>query len=328
MFDVSIGTPWMWAGFLAFVLTMLALDLGVFHRKAHMVSLREAAIWSAIWVLLALGFAVGVYLHFGPERAIEFGTGYLIEKALSVDNIFVFVIIFAYFGVPPALQHRVLFWGILGALVTRAIFILVGGTLIARFHWTIYVFGAVLILTGVKLMLQGEAKMNPGASPLVRAFRRFFPVASNYDGTRFFTIENSRRAATPLFLALLTVEATDVIFAIDSIPAIFAITRDPFIVFTSNIFAILGMRSMYFLLAGVVDKFRYLRFGLAGVLLFVGAKMTLVDVYKVPIAASLGVIALLLGGSIFASWYADRRRREAASPVIRTKLLASEGRLP
>jgi len=325
MFDVSIGTPWMWVGFLVFVLAMLALDLGVFHKKSHAVSLKEAACWSAVWVTLALIFNLGVYVFFGPERALEFGTGYLIEKSLSIDNIFVFVVIFSYFAVPNALQHRVLFWGILGALATRALFIVIGGTLIAKFHWMIYVFGAVLLFTGVKLLLQREAKMDPGSNPVIRVFRRFFPIASGYDGERFFTRENGKRAATPLFLALLAIEATDVIFAVDSIPAIFAITRDPFIVFTSNIFAILGLRSMYFLLAGVVDKFRYLRFGLAGVLIFVGAKMALVDVYKVPIAVSLAVIALLLGGSIAVSLVADKRRRARETRPELSKTETTEG---
>jgi tellurite resistance protein TerC len=309
-----------WAVFAVLVGGLLALDLGIGGRE-HEPSRREALLWSAGWIGLALMFNAGVYVYYGAETGIEWTTGYLIEKALSIDNIFVFVVIFSYFAVPSALQHRVLFWGILGALATRAVFILVGGTLIAKFHWMIYVFGAVLLATGVKLLLQRETKMDPGSNPVVRLFSRFFPIASGYDGERFFTRENARRAATPLFLALLAVEATDVIFAIDSIPAIFAITRDPFLVFTSNIFAILGLRSMYFLLAGVVEKFRFLRFGLAGVLIFVGAKMALVDVYKVPIAVSLGVIALLLGGSIAVSLVVDKRERERASRDLR----ATEG---
>lgn len=297
----SIGSPLLWIGFLAFVLAMLALDLGVFHRKAHAVSLREAAIWSVVWVSLAMLFAAGVHTWYGPERALEFTTGYVIEKALSVDNIFVFVVIFSYFAVPSALQHRVLFWGILGALVMRAIFILVGGALLAKFHWAIYVFGAILVLTGIKLLLQRNAHYDPASNPVVKLFRRYFPVSASFDGQKFFTRQGSKLVATPLFLALLVVEATDVVFAVDSIPAIFAITQDPFIVFTSNIFAILGLRSLYFLLAGVVDKFRYLKVGLALVLVFVGGKMLIADVYKVPVGLSLGIIGGILCVSVLAS---------------------------
>ncbi|MFN0241992.1 MAG: TerC family protein [Planctomycetota bacterium] len=297
----SIGSPLLWACFLVFVLAMLSLDLGVFHRKAHAVSLREAAIWSVVWVSLAMLFAAGVHAWYGPERALEFTTGYVIEKALSVDNIFVFVVIFSYFAVPSALQHRVLFWGILGALVMRAIFILVGGALLAKFHWAIYVFGAILVLTGIKLLLQRNAHYDPASNPAVKLFRRYFPVSASFDGQKFFTRQNGKLVATPLFLALLVVEATDVVFAVDSIPAIFAITQDPFIVFTSNIFAILGLRSLYFLLAGVVDKFRYLKVGLALVLVFVGGKMLIADAYKVPVGLSLGVIGGLLGVSVLAS---------------------------
>ena len=297
----SVGSSLLWGGFLAFVLAMLALDLGVFHRKSHAVSTREAAIWSAVWVALALLFAFGVQLAHGPERALEFVTGYVIEKALSVDNIFVFVVIFGYFRVPAALQHRVLFWGILGALVLRAAFVLAGGAFLARFHWAIYVFGAILVLTGIKLLLERGASPDPAANPIVRLARRVLPVSEDFDGERFFTRLGGRRAATPLFLALLVVEATDVVFAVDSIPAIFAITRDPFLVFTSNIFAILGLRSLYFLLAGVIERFRYLKPALALVLLFVGAKMLLAEVWKVPVGLSLGVIAAILGGAVLLS---------------------------
>jgi tellurite resistance protein TerC len=308
----SVGSPLLLGGFVAFVLAMLALDLGVFHRKAHSVTLKEAAIWSTVWVTLAAVFAIGVHAWFGPERALEFTTGYVIEKALSVDNIFVFVIIFSYFAVPNALQHRVLFWGILGALVMRAIFILVGGAFLAKFHWAIYVFGAILVLTGIKLLVQRNEHYDPASNPVVKLFKRFFPVSDVYDGQRFFTRRGAKLIATPLFLALLVVEATDVVFAIDSIPAIFAITQDPFIVFTSNIFAILGLRSLYFLLAGVIDKFRYLKLGLAFVLVFVGGKMLLADVYKVPVGGSLGVIGGILGLSVLASLV--RRPDPTAAP--------------
>ena len=307
----SMGAPLLWAGFIVFVLAMLALDLGVFHRKAHAVTVKEAATWSAVWVTLAMVFAAGVRVWFGPERALEFTTGYVIEKALSVDNIFVFVVIFSYFAVPNALQHRVLFWGILGALVMRAIFILVGGAFLAKFHWAIYVFGAILVVTGIKLLVQRNQHYDPASNPVVRLFTRFFPVSDRYDGERFFTRHGGKLAATPLFLALLVVEATDVVFAVDSIPAIFAITKDPFIVFTSNIFAILGLRSLYFLLAGVIDRFRYLKPGLAFVLVFVGTKMLGADLYKVPVGVSLGVIGGILGLSVIASLVVNRRHDSA-----------------
>lgn len=297
----TIGSPALWTGFVAFVLLMLAVDLGVFHRKAHEVTVKEAAAWSAAWVALAAVFAGGVYLWFGSGRALEFTTGYLIEKALAVDNIFVFVVIFATFGIPAIYQHRVLFWGVLGALVMRALFIFAGGALLQHFHWTIYVFGGILALTGVKLLLQRNQEPHPEKNPVVRAFQRVFPVAKELDGDHFTAVKDGKRFATRLLLALVAVEVTDLIFAVDSIPAIFAVTSDPFIVFTSNIFAILGLRSMYFLLAGVVHRFVYLKIGLSFVLIFVGVKMLLVDAYKVPIGASLGVIALILGTSVVAS---------------------------
>ena len=291
----------LWAGFIAFVLAMLAIDLGVFHKKAHEVSLKEAGIWSAVWVALALVFNLGVYRWFGPERALEFTTGYLIEKALAVDNIFVFVVIFAAFSIPAIYQHRVLFWGVLGALVMRAAFIFAGSAFLQRFHWATYVFGAILAITGIKLLLQRNEEIHPENNPLVRAFQKLFPVTHEPAGDRFTLVRNGRRYATPLLLALVAVEVTDLVFAVDSIPAIFAITKDPFIVFTSNIFAILGLRSLYFLLAGVITKFAYLKVGLSLVLVFVGAKMLLVEVYKLPVLASLAVIAAILGISVIAS---------------------------
>jgi tellurite resistance protein TerC len=297
----TVGTPLLWGGFLAFVLVMLALDLGVFHRKAHSISLKEAAGWSAVWVALALLFDLVVYFGFGPERGLEFATGYLIEKALSVDNIFVFVVIFGTFAVPAALQHRVLFWGVLGALAMRAAFIFAGGAFLHRFHWAIYVFGAILAVTGVKLLLQRHHEMHPEKNPMVRLFKRLMPVTPDYEGSRFTVRRDGRRYATPLLVALVAIEVTDLIFAVDSIPAIFAITTDPFIVFTSNIFAILGLRSLYFLLAGVIDRFAYLKIGLSVVLIFVGAKMLIMDLYKIPVAVSLGVIAAILAGSIVLS---------------------------
>jgi tellurite resistance protein TerC len=298
----SIGSPSLWAGFIAFVLVMLALDLGVFHRRAHEVSLKEAGVWSAVWVFLAALFNVGVYLGFGPDRALEFTTGYLLEKALAIDNLFVFVVIFSAFAVPARLQQRVLLWGVLGALVMRAVFILVGGAFLQRFHWGIYLFGAVLAITGIKLLFQRNHEIHPERNPLVRAFQKVFPVTHEFAGDRFTVVKSGRRYATPLFLAMVAIEVSDLIFAVDSIPAIFAVTEDPFIVFTSNIFAILGLRSLYFLLAGVITKFAYLNVGLALVLIFVGAKMLLMDVYKLPIVVSLGVIATILSASIAISW--------------------------
>jgi len=297
----TIGTPFLWIGFTLFVLAMLGLDVGVFHRRAHEVRMREALVWTIVWIALALLFNVGVYFWFGSERALEFLTGYLIEKALSVDNIFVFLVIFSYFAVPAAFQHRVLFWGILGALIMRAIFILLGAALLQEFHWVIYIFGAFLVVTGVKLLLQRNSEMHPELNPLFRLFQRLVPSVAEYRGSQFTVVENGKRYATPLLLVLVAVEATDLVFAVDSIPAIFAITRDPFIVYTSNIFAILGLRALYFVLAGVMGKFHYLRVGLALVLAFVGAKMMLADLYKIPIAASLAVVAVLLAGSVVAS---------------------------
>jgi tellurite resistance protein TerC len=297
----SIGSPLLWVGFLAFVLAMLAIDLGIFHKKAHEISLKEAGIWSGVWVTLAAIFNGGVYFWFGSERGLEFTTGYLLEKALSVDNIFVFLVIFATFRVPAIYQHRVLFWGVLGALGMRAVFIVAGGAFLQRFHWAIYVFGGLLALTGVKLLLQRNEELHPEANPVVRWIQRVLPVTPEFKGPHFTVVENGRRYGTPLLLALVAAEVTDLIFAIDSIPAVFAVTTDPFIVFTSNIFAILGLRSLYFLLAGVITKFVYLKVGLSFVLIFVGAKMLIMDVYKIPIAVSLVVIAGILALSIGAS---------------------------
>jgi tellurite resistance protein TerC len=293
-----VETIWLWVGFNAAVLVMLALDLGVFHRKAHAVGLREAAAWSAGWVTLALLFNAGIWYFAGPQPALEFLTGYLVEKSLAVDNIFVIAVLFSYFAVPAAYQHRVLFWGILGALVLRGAFIAVGAYVLHQWHWVIYVFGGILLVTGIKMALRRDEVIDPERNPVVRLARRWLPLTSRYEGQRFWTVENGRRVATPLFLVLLLVEFTDLVFAIDSIPAIFAITDDPFIVYTSNVMAILGLRSMYFLLAGVVHRFVYLKYGLSLVLVFVGAKMMLIDVFKVPTAVSLAVIATVIGGSI------------------------------
>ena len=308
MFDTPL---WLWIAFNAFVLAMLALDLGVFHRKAHAVSVKEATIWSCVWIALSMLLNVWIWQTRGAQAGLEFFTGYLIEKSLSVDNIFVIALIFGYFRVPEKYQHRVLFWGILGALVLRAIFIFAGAALIERFHWIIYVFGAFLIVTGIRMALAGDEEIHPEKNPVLRLARRFLPVTSDYRGPSFFVRENGRRMATPLFLVLLLVESTDLIFAVDSIPAIFAVTLDPFLVYTSNICAILGLRSLYFVLAGVMGKFVYLKLGLAVVLGFVGVKMVAVDFYKVPTLLSLGVIAAILTVSIVASLIKARRDESA-----------------
>jgi tellurite resistance protein TerC len=297
----TIASPQLWAIFSIFVLGMLALDLGVFNRKAHEVHFKEALTWSCVWVALSLAFNWWIYHEFGKQKALEFLTGYVIEKALSVDNIFVFVVLFASFAVPKMYQHRVLFWGVIGAIVMRAIFIGLGAALVARFSWIMYVFGAILIFTGFKLMKEGDAEPHPEKNPLYKLARKVMPAVPEYHGAHFVITKDGRRFATPLLLVLVAIEATDVVFAVDSIPAIFAITTDPFIVYTSNIFAILGLRAMYFLLAGVIDKFHYLKYGLALVLLFVGVKMVIADWYHVPIVVSLGVIAALLTLSMFAS---------------------------
>lgn len=314
----TIGTPGLWVGFTLFVLALLALDLGVFHRKAHEVTTREALTWSAIWISLALLFNGGIAYWFGRERGLEFLSGFLIEKALAVDNIFVFAVVFSTFAVPPPLQHRVLFWGILGALVMRAIFIAVGAALIHEFHWIMYVFGGFLVLTGIRLFVQRDKEMHPEHNPLVRLFMRWVPSVSTYHGSRFFIVQEGRRYATPLLLVLVVIEITDLIFAVDSIPAIFAVTGDPFIVYTSNIFAILGLRSLYFLLAGVMGRFHYLKVGLALVLVFVGIKMAMIDMYEIPITLSLGVITTLIGGAIVASWLRPRPQPKE-KPVIVTQ---------
>jgi tellurite resistance protein TerC len=298
----SIASPHLWVIFSIFVAGMLALDLGVFSRKPHEVLFKEALGWSLVWIALASIFNVWIYFQFGRVKALEFLTGYVIEKALSVDNIFVFVVLFASFAVPRIYQHRVLFWGVIGAIVLRAIFIALGATLISRFHWIMYVFGAILIVTGIKLMMQGDGHdPHPERNPIYKLARRLLPAVPEYHGKSFTIVKHGRRYATPLLLVLVAIEATDVVFAVDSIPAIFAITTDPFIVYTSNIFAILGLRAMYFLLSGVIDKFHFLRIGLALVLVFVGVKMVVAEWYEVPIGVSLGVIASLLGLSVAAS---------------------------
>lgn len=291
----------LWIGFNLFVLAMLALDLGVFHRRAHAVSMREAAGWSAVWVALALLFNLLVYWMWGAERALEFLTGYLIEKSLSVDNLFVFLMIFSYFAVPAIYQHRVLYWGIIGALIMRGLFIATGVALLNRFHWMIYVFGGFLIVTGIRLLFSTDKEVAPEKNPILRLVRRAIPVTAQYHGQSFFVRREGRIWATPLLLVLVVVETTDLVFALDSIPAIFAVTRDPFIVYTSNVFAILGLRALYFLLAGVMEMFRFLQIGLALVLTFIGCKMLVSEFWKIPIGLSLGVVAAILAASVLVS---------------------------
>lgn len=292
---------WFWIAFNAFILGMLALDLGVFHRKAHVISPKEAGIWTGVWVSLALLFAGGLWAFAGGEVALTFLTGYVIEEALSVDNIFVIVLIFAYFRVPLKYQHRVLFWGIVGALVMRGAFIALGVLLISRFEWILYIFGALLVVTGARMALKHEESFDAEESTVARLARRVLPLTKRVDGPHFFVHEGGRLLATPLFLVLVLVEATDLMFAVDSIPAIFSITRDPFLVYTSNIFAVLGLRSLYFLLAHVVQKFHLLRFGLAAILVFIGLKMLGERWVHVPIGVSLAVVAGVLAASVVGS---------------------------
>jgi tellurite resistance protein TerC len=294
----SIGTPVFWTSFIAVVLFLLAIDLGVFQRKAHDVSVKEAACWSVVWIVLSFSFGIWIYHTFGKSRGLEFFAGYLIEYALSVDNIFVFILIFSYFAVPSRLHHRVLFWGILSALIMRAVFIFAGAALINAFHWVIYIFGAFLVYTGAKILFQGDTEVKPEHNPVVKLFQRFVPMTSGFSSDKFFLRNKGKLLATPLALVLVTVEATDLVFATDSIPAIFGITRDPFIVYTSNVCAILGLRSLYFLLAAVVNRFAYLGAGLGIVLMFIGIKMLISDILHIPIGWSLVIVAVILGSSI------------------------------
>lgn len=287
-----------WLLFNVFVLLMLAFDLGVFHRQSKKVLFKEAMIWSAVWIVLALCFNAWIWYGMGQKSAFEFLTGYLVEKSLSVDNIFVFVLLFTFFKVPEEYRHRVLFWGVIGALIMRAIFIAVGAVLITKFHWLIYLFGVFLIYTGYKMFKKSAADMHPEDNPLVRWFIKKGKVTNEYHGKKFFVNINGKNSATPLFLCLLSIEFTDLIFAVDSIPAIFAITNDPFIVYTSNVFAILGLRSLYFALEGIITRFPNLRYGLAIILVFIGIKMLMVDIYKIPILVSLAFIVTTITISV------------------------------
>jgi len=295
------GDTLLWTVFGGLVLVMLALDLGVFHRTSHEIKFKEAAAWSAVWIGLALAFAGLVWWLRGGRSALEFLTAYIIEESLSVDNLFVFLLIFSYFRVAKRDQHGVLFWGILGAMVFRAVFILVGVALIARFEWVIYLFGAILIYSGIKMGLEKEKEIHPDQNPVLKLFRRFMPVTQDYQGTKFFVRREGRLFATPLFLVLLVVETTDLIFAVDSIPAVLAITQDRFIVYTSNIFAIMGLRALYFALKGAMDLFHHLHYGLAIILMFVGLKMVLARFVHIPIGIALAVVGGVLALSVIAS---------------------------
>lgn len=291
----------LWTGFNLFVLGMLALDLGVFHKKSHEIGVKEALTWTGVWISLSMLFNLFIYFYFDADKAFQFFTGYIIEKSLSVDNIFVIIMIFSYFNVPPSYQHKVLFWGILGALVMRVTFILVGIELIHKFHILIYIFGAFLIYSGIRMITAGETKFDPEKNPLANLARKIFPFTTSFEGDKFFVRRDTRIWATPLFLVVIIVEATDLIFAVDSIPAILAISDDSFIVYTSNVFAILGLRSLYFALSGIEKYFVYLKYGLSAILVFVGVKMCIVDLYKIPVELSLIIIVFILALSMIAS---------------------------
>ncbi len=306
---------WTWVGFGALVLGLLAVDLGVFHRDSREVKVKEALVWSAVWVAMALLFNLGLLIWRGPEVALQFLAGYTIERALSIDNIFVFLLVFAYFGVPATHQYRVLFWGILGALAMRALLVAAGIALIEQFHWAIYVFGAFLIVTGIKLVARKDEEINPERNPVLRLFRRLVPVSDRYDGGRFFVQRAGRYVATPLFVVLLVIETTDVVFALDSIPAVLGVTVDPFVVYSSNVFAILGLRALYFAVAGLMQLFRYLDYGLSAVLVFVGAKMLLGGIYEMPVALALGVVGSILLGAVLASVILPERQDAVPVPV-------------
>ncbi|MBK6398830.1 MAG: TerC family protein [Bacteroidetes bacterium] len=298
-----------WIGFVVFLALMLAIDLGIFHRKSHTVTFKESLGWTLVWIMLAMMFAAIVYFWKGSEKAIEFITGYVIELSLSVDNLFIFILVFSYFHVPQQYQHKILFWGILGALVMRVIFIFAGVALISKFHWIIYVFGAIIIISGIKMLFQKDKKIEPEKNPLIRFVKKMIPVTHEYHGDSFFIkLKNGAWAATPLFIVLVFIEITDLIFAIDSIPAILAITTDTFIVFTSNAFAILGLRSLYFALAGMLNLFRFLHIGLSLVLIFIGLKMVLSDIYKVPIEYALLIVLSILLTSISASLILKKKK--------------------
>ncbi len=291
----------LWIGFNVFIILMLALDLGVFQRNPHKIKVKEALIWSAVWVILALIFNVFIYYDMGEQKALEFFTGYLLERSLSVDNIFVFVLLFSYFKVPALYQHKVLFWGVLGALILRAILIGLGSLMVAKFGWIIYIFGGFLLFTGFKMAFQTDKEIEPENNIIIRTFKKLFPVTHEYHDGKFIVKINKKKYATPLLVVLVAVEFADLVFAFDSIPAIFAVTTDPFIIYTSNIFAILGLRTLYFAIASIMHKFHYLKIGLSLILIFIGFKMLIIDLYKIPIVFSLSIIAIILVASIIYS---------------------------
>jgi tellurite resistance protein TerC len=298
-----------WIAFLVFLVIMLALDLGIFNRKSHDINYKEALLWSGIWISLAVLFNIGIFHFAGHEKGMEFLTGYLLEKALSVDNIFVFVLLFSYFNVSKKYQHKVLYYGIVGALLMRGLLIALGAALIVKFHWVLLIFGAFLVFTGIKMAVQKDEKVEPEKNPVVKFFKKIFPVTQNYERDKFFIKKKTGLLATPLFIVLIVVETTDLVFAFDSIPAILAITQDTFIVFTSNAFAILGLRSLYFALAGFMDKFKYLRIGLAVILVFIGIKMLVADFFPISVGVSLSVLLLVLTTSILASVFVKRKSK-------------------
>lgn len=320
----TVASPALWAAFFGFVAICMAIDLGMFGRRDEPLTVKAALVRSVIWVSLALAFGGWVWFEFGATRGLEFYTGYVIEQALSVDNVFVFLIVFAAFRVPLRAQQRVLFWGVLGAIVFRGIFVFLGAALVQRFHWVMLVFGAILVYSGIKLLRQGDEDVDPSKNSMVRLFKRLVPVAEDAPSEHFTTRRNGKLYATPLLVVLVAVEATDIIFAVDSVPAIFAITQDPFIVLTSNIFAILGLRSLFFVVSGAASKFSQLKVGLSLVLVFVGGKMLVGDRFPIPIGVSLGVVALLIGGSMVASIIVDRRARAALPDATEQERLAAE----
>jgi tellurite resistance protein TerC len=307
------GTILTWTVFNLFVVAMLALDLGVFHKGNKTITVRESLIWSAIWIVVALLFNLGMYLVGSEQKALEFLTVYIVERSLSVDNIFVFIVIFKYFKIEGEYQYKVLFWGILGALVARAIFIVVGVSLIANFHWLMYIFGAMLIYIGIKLMCEEEKEIHPEKNPIVNIFKKIFPFTNEHGNGKFFLLKDGKYYATALFLVLIVVETTDIIFALDSIPAALAISKDSFVIYSANVFAILGLRALYFALAGCLQMFRYLSYGVAAILMFVGAKMLLADLYDIPVTIALAVIALVLAIAIAASLYEQHRAKKSGS---------------
>ncbi len=312
----AVHSVWEWLAFFAIIGFMLVLDLGVFHKKSHKVSIKESLAWTAVWITLAMLFNAWVYHSMGAQKGLEFLTGYVIEKALSVDNIFVISLIFTYFRVPSQYQHRVLFWGVLGALFFRIIFIFAGVALIEKFNWMIYVFGGFLIFTGLKMLKEEEKHIEVEANPLIKFVKKFWKISPNFDGENFRTTVNGVRHFTPLFLVLIMIETTDIIFAVDSIPAILAITPDPYIVFTSNVFAILGLRSLYFALNGIMEMFEYINYALSGILVFVGIKMIIAPWYHFPTIISIGIIVGMLVASVIASIYFPKKNKKMPKPQV------------